>query len=77
MQSQHLVDNALPQVSIRATSQWSKRRSPYSLDDVSPDTLDRLGVTSELEKRMQNLSFCDVDIIGQSEGLWRYTGAPI
>lgn len=59
-----------------ATQQLSKRRITYSVDDISPHALDRLGVNADIlkkEKGMKKLGICDVDIV-RSEELRRYTG---
>ncbi|KAE9128322.1 hypothetical protein PF010_g4562 [Phytophthora fragariae] len=65
-----------PKLGAPGTSQQSKRRITYSVDEISPHALDRLGVNADIlkkEKGMKKLGICDVDIV-RSEELRRYTG---
>ncbi|GMF30686.1 unnamed protein product [Phytophthora lilii] len=60
----------------QGTTQPSKRRITYSVDEISPHALDRLGVNADIlkkEKGMKKLGICDVDIV-RCEELRRYTG---
>jgi hypothetical protein len=65
-----------PKLGAPGTAQSSKRRITYSVDEISPHALDRLGVNPDIlkkEKGMKKLGICDVDIV-RSEELRRYTG---
>ncbi|KAG1688879.1 hypothetical protein DVH05_003054 [Phytophthora capsici] len=65
-----------PKLGAPGTVGPSKRRITYSVDDVSPHALDRLGVNPDIlkkEKGMKKLGICDVDI-ARGEELRRYTG---